>query len=232
MGLLTSEGEMTRILTDKQIKQALNAGTITIDPFDERFLSPASYDLRVGTEAFSSTHRERINLREKGLIILEPGDFIIVITLESLRLSLKHAGRIGIRSHFTRRGIIPLTGPQVDPGFEGALHIGLYNVSPNDIVLPFQEPIYTLELHELHEPAEKGYAGPFQRQRGISAQEMEDLLGVRGMTFAEVLKVLGALGTDVKILTKTIRTMQWVMGIGFGILSLFVAIVGVILAIR
>ena len=220
------------ILTDKQIKQARNAGTLSIEPFEDRCLSPASYDLRVGVEAFSSTRLERINLQEKGLIILEPGDFVVVVTLETLRLSLRHAGRIGIRSHFTRRGVIPLTGPQVDPGFEGPLHIGLFNVSPNDVVLPFQEPFCTLEFHELHEPAEKGYSGPYHQQRGITAREMEDLLGSRGMTFAEVLKVLGGLGADVKALTQNVRTMQWVFGTGLAVISLLLAIIGVILVVR
>lgn len=223
---------MAMILTDRQIKEALNAKIVVIGGFDERYLGPATYDLRVGPEAFSSTRREKINLKEKGVIILEPGDFVIVITLETLQLSDKHAGRIGIRSHFTRRGIIPLTGPQVDPGFEGPLHIGLYNVSPHDVVLPFGEPFCTLELHELYEPVENPYHGPYQKQAGITAREMEDLLGTRGMTFAEVLKVLGGLGADVKALTSTVRTMQWVTGIGLAVISLWLVIIGIILVIR
>lgn len=220
------------ILTDRKIKEARETGPLTIDPFDERCLSPASYDLRVGTEAFSSTRREKIDLKEKGLLIIEPGDFILVSTLETLRLSRKHAGRIGIRSHFTRRGIIPLTGPQVDPGWDGPLHIGLYNASPNDVVFPFQEPFCTIEFHELYEPAEKGYTGPFQGQSGISAQEMEDLIGAKGMTFAEVLKVLGGLGADVKALTNTVKITQWMTGIGLAVISIWLTIIGVILAIR
>ena len=219
------------ILTDRQIKEALRTETIKIDDFDERYLGPATYDLRVGPEAFSSTRREKIDLKEKGVVILEPGDFVIVLTLEILELSNKHVGRIGIRSHFTRRGIIPLTGPQVDPGFEGPLHIGLYNVSPSDVVLPFGEPFCTLELHELNEPVEKPYRGPYHGQRGITAREMEDIIGTRGMTFAEVLKVLGGLGADVKVLTKTIGTMQWVVGIGLTAITVWLAIVGIILLI-
>lgn len=220
------------VLSDKQILEARQAGTIGIEPFDERCLHPASYDLRVGEEAFSSTRRELIRLREKGILVLEPGDFVILSTLETLRLSLKHAGRIGIRSHFTRRGVIPLIGPQVDPGFDAPLHIGLYNVSPNDVVLRFEEPFCTVEFHELSQPAERPYAGPYQHQRGITASEMEDLLGGRGMTFAEVLKLLGSLATDVKALTGAVRTTQWVMGAGLAVLSVLMSIMTAVVAFR
>jgi len=61
---------------------------------------------------------------------------------------------------------------------------------------------------------------------------MEDLLGARGMTFAEVLKVLGGLAADVKALTGAVKTTQWVMGIGLTVLSLWATVIAVILAVR
>ena len=67
------------ILTDSQIKSALEAGDIEIAPpgesFDPAQIQPASIDLRVGAEGATTKHKQRVSIEEKGLIILEPGDF-------------------------------------------------------------------------------------------------------------------------------------------------------------
>jgi deoxycytidine triphosphate deaminase len=37
------------ILADKTIREKLKTGEITIEPFDEKYLQPASYDLHLDT---------------------------------------------------------------------------------------------------------------------------------------------------------------------------------------
>jgi deoxycytidine triphosphate deaminase len=109
------------ILTDTDIKAALAAGDITIAPpgevYDERQIQPASIDLRVGDEAATTKSKSKINVKEKGLVTLEPGDFGMLTILEHIKFGSQYVGRIGLRSKWARKGLIATAGPQIDPGF-------------------------------------------------------------------------------------------------------------------
>lgn len=45
----------------------------------------------------------------------------------------------GIRPYGTSNRLILLAGSQVDPGYEGHLTLGVYNASPRDFTLEYQE---------------------------------------------------------------------------------------------
>ena len=53
-----------------------------IDPLAPSSLQPASYEMRVGHEAYVSSSEEKIDVRNKGLVIIDPGEFAVVITRE------------------------------------------------------------------------------------------------------------------------------------------------------
>ncbi|HTX49328.1 MAG TPA: hypothetical protein VME40_08060, partial [Caulobacteraceae bacterium] len=74
------------ILTDHQIKQALGAHSIEITPFDEAQVQGASIDLRVGEEGATTKTKRRVNIREQGFLLLEPGDFGVISIFEEIRL--------------------------------------------------------------------------------------------------------------------------------------------------
>ena len=48
----------TVILSDKNIKSAQEKGAIEIDPFEEKQVQPASYDLRVGAQGATIKQKE------------------------------------------------------------------------------------------------------------------------------------------------------------------------------
>lgn len=50
------------ILTDAQIREAVEAGEIVIDPFEESQLQPATYDLRVGDEGATTAQKGKGNI--------------------------------------------------------------------------------------------------------------------------------------------------------------------------
>ena len=50
------------ILTDTQIREARQAGEIGIEPFDENQIQAATYDLRVGPQAVTTSTEKRVNL--------------------------------------------------------------------------------------------------------------------------------------------------------------------------
>src|SRR5512133_3927401 len=137
------------ILTDEQIRASLSTGELVIEPFEERQIQPATYDLRVGRFGATTSSKRKVNIEENGFLIVEPGDFAVVEILEAVKLDPSHTARFGLRSKYARKGLIATTGTQIDPGFEGRLIIGLTNLTPKPISLPFKDDFVSVEFHKL-----------------------------------------------------------------------------------
>ena len=216
------------LLTDSQIRTAIQQGKLSLEEFDEGSLQPASYDMRLGKEAFTSSGREKVDVKSKGSVLIEAGDFAVLISFEKVQMARDMAGHIGLRSHYARKGLILLSGPQIDPGFKGRLVVGVFNSSPRDLIIPYKESFCTVEFHQLTEEVEKPYEGPYQYQEGIPPIDMEYLIQTKGMSFAEVIKTLSALGADVRDLSRSVNTLKWtipiIVGVGIGTIAIIVSI--------
>ncbi len=216
------------ILTDRQIKEAVQAGEIMIEPFDPSQVQPASIDLRVGEEGATTKSKKKTNIRENGFITLDPGDFGVISVFEEIKPSAQHAGRIGLRSKYARKGLIATTGPQIDPGYHGRLTLGVTNLTPHPVAIPYKDDILTLELHRLEQPSERPYTGPYQKKLGLGAEDLEVIAEGDGMAFSEVLTTLRSLSSNVSDLTAQMKTMQWVipaiLGVGLTVITIIVSL--------
>jgi deoxycytidine triphosphate deaminase len=228
------------ILTDADIKAALDAGDIVIaapgEPYDANQIQPASIDLRVGDEGATTKHKQRVDIAQKGLIILEPGDFGVICILEHIKLGPQYVGRIGLRSKYARKGLIATTGPQIDPGFEGSIKVGLANLTPKSVPLSHRDDILTLEIHRLDKPVARPYSGPYQGKYGLSVEDLDSIAEGDGMAFSEVLTSLRSLSSNVSSLTTKMseltgqmKTQQWLVPlmitIGIGVVAVLVALI-------
>jgi dCTP deaminase len=119
------------LMTDGEIKAAMKLGKLRIDNFSESSLEAASYDMCFGARLLVSSNEAEIDLAQTTSATLKPGEFALVTTHENLHLPHDIAGHIGVKSYYTRKGIVILSGLQIDPGFEGVLVIGMYNASPS-----------------------------------------------------------------------------------------------------
>jgi dCTP deaminase len=223
------------LLTDGQIREAMAQQSLQIDNFSEDCLQAASYDMCLGEEAITSSSREKINPADKGLLTIAAGDFALVTTHERVRLSPRTAGHIGLRSHYARKGLILLSGPQIDPGFQGVLVVGINNVSPSDLVIPYKERFCTVEFYQLNEDAKRPYEGEYQSQAGISGTDLELLAEAKGMTFGQVISTLNALTMDVKSLADSVNSLRTSITVGIGaigvLLAVGIAVIGTLTAI-
>jgi dCTP deaminase len=163
------------ILVDEEIKEAVNNGEIEFNDFSEECLQPASYDLRVGEEGFTLSAGRTINIQNEGVLEIQPGDFALVMTHEKLRLPTNMLGRFGLRSVYARMGLLATVGPQIDPGFEGKLVIGIVNFSSQLIKLPYLNPFCSLELYRLQRHASVPYRGPYQGQEHLTDEIISTL---------------------------------------------------------
>ena len=217
------------ILTDRQILDTYRQGDIVIEPFDEKQIQGATYDLRVGEQGATTTSKKVVNIRESGYLIIEPGDFSVVTVLEIIRLGPQYVGRFGLRSKFARKGLIATTGPQVDPGYHGRLIIGITNLSPKPVTLSYGDDFLSLEFHRLQEPSTKPYDGPYQDRITLGPEEIECIAETEGMALSEVLKTLRSLSANVAALATEVKALKTWLPI---MITVGVAIIGIIVALK
>jgi len=216
------------ILTNGEIEEAIKKGEITISDFEDKGLQPATYDLRVGPQGFTTTEKRIVRIDQRGIFTLKPGDFGVLTTFEIVTLSRNIVARFGLKSRFSRMGLVPAVGPQIDPGFTGRLFVGLINLSPKDVVLTYQEPFCSVEFHRLAIPATKDYDGPYQGQVELSGKDIEPLIH-EGLAFSELFTELSALSKNVAELTASVNSLKWsipiIVGVGMGIVAILVSLI-------
>lgn len=161
------------VLSDRAIREEIAAGRLVIEPFEDRFIQPASVDLRLGREfrVFRNyrlpyidvkkdmpelTELERID--DKVPFILHPGEFVLAVTLERVELPDDLVGRLDGKSSLGRLGlIVHSTAGFVDPGFKGRLTLELTNVANLPITLYYAMPVSQISFARLSTPADKPY---------------------------------------------------------------------------
>lgn len=220
------------ILTDRQIRDAVKAGDITIDPFEDKQIQSATYDLRVGDQGATTSSKKKIDIKKEGYLLLAPGDFGVVTVFEEVRLGSQYAARIGLRSKYARKGLIATTGPQIDPGYHGRLIVGVTNLTPKPVPLPHKDDFISIEIHKLEEPASAPYSGPYQGKMELGAEKIEFITESEGMALSEVLNTLrslstnvGTLTTDVTTLTNEFKSFKWILPVVVGIGVIVIAVV-------
>lgn len=151
------------ILSDDAIGQAIEDEQVSIEPFTVEQLNPASYDLRLGPELLvaewtPSTSRWTAGIRTAPLdlravagqpdyllpiepldqqpYLLEPGEFVLASTAETVRLSKRVAGRVEGKSSLARVGLaVHVTGGFIDPGFDGQITLEIANLLHRPLTL-------------------------------------------------------------------------------------------------
>lgn len=216
------------ILTDNKIREAVKKEDIFIEPFEEKQLQPATYDLRMGEQGATTSTKKIINVRETGFLLLKPGDFAIITVFEKLHLTTQYAARFGLRSKYTRKGLIATTGPQIDPGYKGRLILGLTNLTPKSISLPYKDNLVSVEFHILEEKSSKPYSGPYQNKYELGPEDIEIIVESEAMALSEVLTTLGSLSENVGRLIQEMKFLKWSMPI---IVGVGITIIGIIAAI-
>jgi dCTP deaminase len=217
------------MLADEEIRQALAAGELVIDPLSEESLQPASYDLRIGPGAFTSSTRDKVDVSQKGLIVIEPGDFAVVETRERVEFSPRMTALLGLRSEYARQGLLMLSGPQIDPGFRGVLVIRVVNLAPKRIGLSYEAPFLSAQFFRLAVPVKHPYAGKRQDQTGIAPSDIQELLETEAPTLGEMMKTLSGLALVVSELRGSVRRLGWTIPL---IISIGIAVISIIVALK
>jgi dCTP deaminase len=175
------------ILSDRSIREALEAGTIVIDPLLEGGIQPSSVDLRIDryfrvfrndTTPFIDPKQaqedltEMVEVEEGKPFILHPGEFVLGSTRERVALGDDLVGRLEGKSSLGRLGLlIHSTAGFVDAGWDGHLTLELSNVANLPIAIYPGMKIGQISFLRMSSPAEHPYGSDktgskYQGQRG------------------------------------------------------------------
>ena len=138
---------------------------ILIEPFSEKSLQPAGYDLRVGKEAY--INGELVDVEEAGKLVIPPKTHALILTLERVRLPDDIMGDMKIRSSLAREGLLG-SFAWVDPGWDGNLTLALFNASEKPVELAYGERFVQISFQRLEGPAQNPYRGNYQGSRSLA----------------------------------------------------------------
>lgn len=187
------------MLTDTEIREAIDNGNLRIDPLEPKNIEPASYDLRAGRALVA--RRGVVDLRNEA-IVLRHGDWAELESLETMDLPLNLAATVGVRSSLTRRGLVWFGGPQFDPGYQGKAYISVFNASSNPIELTHGMNFATAIFYRLIKNASRSYAGRYQKQMTFPEEDVERMLKMEAYTLSDIIQSVGLLEGTVQKLTQ------------------------------
>lgn len=199
--VLGPEWQRGGILSDRQIEQRLDNGTLGISNLDrEEQIQPASVDLTLGNEFVEyknvglergeerlvslsdkqdSDHRVKSEF-ESDQIILRPENFYLGTTNETINLPNDLGAEVFGRSSIGREGVIVETAGWGDPGFEGEITLEFVNHSPDPVVIDSGTRVCQLVFMQMGTMADEGYGeksdAKYQGQSGATKSRIENEL--------------------------------------------------------
>ncbi|HDO19290.1 MAG TPA: dCTP deaminase [Thermoplasmatales archaeon] len=154
------------MLSDNDILNMMRQGKLSIEPFEEKNLTPNGYDLTIG-EVFIKKMNSHIR---EGIVRVPPLTWFAISTFEFIEMGEDITAQLWIRSSYARRGIFASFG-KVDAGFRGTLTIGCFNASHEYVEIPIGDRFCQIVFELLATRPDKLYeerSGNYQNQRGIT----------------------------------------------------------------
>lgn len=161
------------VLSDQDIKKALQNKRIIIKPTPDlkNQLGSCSIDLRLGNtfrvfdhsrhayidpaqKDYSNEITKVIKVEKNGSFIMQPGEFVLAVTLESVKIPADLMGRLEGRSSLGRLGlVVHSTASIFDPGWDGNPVLELGNLGRMALKLTVGMRICAMTFEELSSPA-------------------------------------------------------------------------------
>jgi len=178
------------LLSDRDIRAAIDAGAVTLDPYEPEMIQPSSIDVRLDKyfRVFDNHKYAAIDpsveqpeltrlveVEADRPFVLHPGEFVLGSTYESVSLPNDIAARLEGKSSLGRLGLLThSTAGFIDPGFEGNVTLELSNTATLPIYLWPGMKIGQLCFFRLTSPAEhpygsEKYGSRYRGQRGPTA---------------------------------------------------------------
>ena len=171
------------VLGREAILQAIEQGSIAITPFNPDLVGPASVDLTLAPffRVFRKVHEvievredtdyrtltEKIEVPEGEHILIMPGETVLGITQERLRLGPGLCGWLEGRSRFARLGLmVHISAPFMGPGIDSQQVLEMSNFGPAPLAVTPGLPVCQFVFQRLE--GKEHYEGRFAGQSDSS----------------------------------------------------------------
>ena len=165
------------VLSDGDIKKALKSKKIVITPAPNLLsqLGSCSIDLRLGNvfrvfdhsrnayidpakKDYSNEITKEVKVKKNDSFMMQPGDFVLAVTLEKVKIAPDLMGRLEGRSSLGRLGIVVHSTASIfDPGWDGKPVLELGNLGRMAVKLTPGMRICAMTFEELTSAAEIPY---------------------------------------------------------------------------
>lgn len=170
------------ILSDREIREAMENGDLEISGYPELYIGPSSLDMHLDNKAMILDKNKMVSMQLDGgdaiidvsdpkkskdlftaddgweSIILYPGEFYILSTIERIRFGDNIVGFIQGRSSIARIGINVHNAGYFDAGFDGTATLEVTNLTKYPIRLPKNTRICQMVFARTGKPAEVPYS--------------------------------------------------------------------------
>lgn len=165
------------LLSDRDIKKAIADKKIVIKPLPDfkTQLGSCSIDLRLGNlfrvfdhskypfidpykKDYGAEITKEVRLKAGQQFIMQPGDFVLAVTMEHVKIPADMMGRLEGRSSLGRIGIVVHSTASIfDPGWNGKCVLELGNLGRMAVALTPGMRICAMTFEELKSPSETPY---------------------------------------------------------------------------
>jgi deoxycytidine triphosphate deaminase len=115
-----------------------------IEPFEEKYVRPAAYDLRVGNSYYIDDVRK--DLTDESIEIPANG-LVYIRTKEKFNIPYYLIARYSLRVHQVYRGLLIDNGLHIDPGYSGYIWIPVHNFTTQPRILPQGQEFISIEFN-------------------------------------------------------------------------------------
>jgi dCTP deaminase len=167
------------ILGRQAILRAIDEGSLAITPFKPEHVGPASVDLTLAStfRVFRKVHQvievqestdyrdftDKLEIPQGRTILIMPGETILGITQERIRLGPGLCGWLEGRSRFARLGLmVHISAPFMGPGIDSQQVLEMSNFGPAPLAVPTGLPICQFVFQRLD--GDECYEGHFAGQ--------------------------------------------------------------------
>ena len=171
------------VLGRQAILQAIEQGTIAITPFHPELVGPASVDLTLAPtfRVFRKVHQvitvredtdyrsltDKLEVPPGEHMLIMPGETVLGITQERLRLGPGLCGWLEGRSRFARLGLmVHISAPFMGPGIDSQQVLEMSNFGPAPLAVVPGTAICQFVFQKLE--GSESYAGRFAGQTQLS----------------------------------------------------------------
>ena len=177
-----------------EILQRQNDGVIfTVHPDEENDIvtqiqnqidndKGAALDLRLGSFYYLSGDKAPRHAKDDSVIKINPGQFGLLTTYEIFHMPKDLLAFISMRFSDKAKGLINVSGFQVDPGYDGLFIFSVYNAGPRPVNLKYKSRTFTILFTPISEPVQNVKHGfhdiPIDKWDPLTSTENISLIGL------------------------------------------------------